>query len=314
MKICQVYEDFIAPAKDSMGAQRVCESITKGLLEFGHEVTMKLHPDSKNTPAPLVSEVPRDTDIIHFHQWEPGKRDYDKYGKPWIVTIHGGGSETDHTWLEATKNNPHVVCVSKFIADKVGAREWVWTSSEPDDFIYSKQKEDYFLWMAGTDWGEGKGLWSTIMIAKKLQINLKIAGTGLNQENIEQIKKLCDSRIQYLGSINGEEKAKILSKAKALFVLTRLNDACPTVVSEAMLSGTPVIASNMGAMPEIIFHGKTGFVCKNDAEVIRAIVNIQKIDPMICLDKGMCFFSSMAAAQSYLHIYSNVLNFGTVRP
>lgn len=308
MKICQVYEDFIAPAKDSMGAQRVCESITKGLLGLDEEVVMKLHPDSKNSVAPLVSEIPDDVDIIHFHQWEPGKKDYDQYGKPWIVTLHGGGSETDPNWINATKGNPHVVCVSKYIANLVGVDKWVWTSSTPDDFTYRLKKEDYFLWMAGTDWGEGKGLWSTIQLAKKLRFKLKIAGTGQNQEIIEQIKRLCDDKIEYLGSINGEQKREVLSKAKALILLTRLNDACPTSVSEAMLSGTPVIASDRGAMPEIIDNGITGYVCKNDIDVVKAIATIDKILPGTCFVNGVGKFSSQVAAIKYLRIYRDMIN------
>lgn len=314
MKICQIYENFIAPPKDSMGAERVCESITKGLLSLGHEVVMKLHPDSKKSVAPLVEEIPEDCDILHFHQWEPGKIDYEKYGKPWIVTLHGGGSETDPQWIKATKENPNVVCVSKYIADKVGALAWVWTCSDEVEFIYDPYKSDYFLWMAGTDWGEGKGLWSTIQLAKKLRFKLKIAGSGQNQANIEQIKKLCDDKIEYIGSVNGFKKAEILAKAKALILLTRLNDACPTTVSEAMLSGTPVIASNMGAMPEIVFDGQTGYVCKTETDIVRAIMNIEKINPQFCYARGKTCFTSTAAAQSYLRIYENMLDFGTVSP
>lgn len=314
MKICQVYDGFIAPAKDSMGAQRVCDSITKGLIQLGHEVTMRLHPDSKQTVAPLVADVPADVDVIHFHQWEPGKIDYDKYGKPWIVTIHGGGSETDPHWIEATKNNPHVVVVSKYIADKVGALAHVWTCSDPADFMYKTVKSDYFLWMAGTDWGDGKGLWQTIKLAKKLKFKLVIAGTGQNKENIEQIKRLCDSNITYVGAVNGQQKAKLLAEAKALILLTMLNDACPTTVSEAMLSGTPVITTTRGAMPEIVFHEITGFVCNSEPEVARAIQRSFIIRPYDCLSYGLSHFSSASAAKKYLQLYENAIKYKTVRP
>lgn len=314
MKICQVYEDFISPPCGPQGAQRVCESITKGLLELGHEVVMKLHPDSKDAVALMVSEVPHNCDVVHFHQWEPGKRDYDKYGKPWIVTIHGGGSETDPNWIKATHNNPHVVAVSDYIAKKIGALAHVWTCSDPKDFIYNNKKDDYFLWMAGTDWGEGKGLWSTINLAKKFHFNLKIAGTGQNKENIEAIKKQCDKKIQYVGAANGIEKAKLLANAKALILLTRLNDACPTTVSEAMLSGTPVICSNNGAMPEIIFNGITGFVCSKESEVLKALSKVGSLNPKDCQAIGIESFSSQACAKKYLRLYENIIKYGTVRP
>lgn len=308
MKICQIHP-YKAPARDSMGAERVVESLTKGLLKLGHQVVMKIHPESTNTPAPVVKEIPNDCDILHFHQWEPDKIDYEKYNKPWIVTIHGGGSETDPNWIKATANNPHVVCVSKYISGKVNAPANVWTCSDPDDFIFNDKKEDYFLWMAGTDWGEGKGLFTTIRMAKKLRFKLKIAGTGRNEENIKAIKILCDDKIEYIGSVNGKEKAEVLSKAKALILLTKLNDACPTTVSEAMLSGTPVIGSTFGAMPELIKPG-VGFICDTEQDFAKAILSINKISPVDCFLYGMENLSSHAAAAKYLQYYKNMIELG----
>ena len=317
MKICQVYENFIAPAKDSMGAQRVCENITKGLLSLGHEVVMKLHPDSKESVAPLVSEVPVDCDILHFHQWEPDKVDYNKYGKPWVVSLHGlngNGDQMDPQWMKATQGNIHIVAGSQFVCNKINIESFVWSCSDSSDFIYSPNKGDYFLWMAGTDWGEGKGLWTTIKLAKKIGFKLKIAGAGSNQQNIDTIKSLCDSNIEYLGSINGIQKATVLSQAKALILLTRLNDACPTSVGEAMLSGTPVIGSTKGSMPEIVKHGQTGFVCEKEIDVVKAIMNVSHGKNMAerCKEEGEREFSSVAAAQKFLRYYKNMLDFGTV--
>jgi glycosyltransferase involved in cell wall biosynthesis len=311
MKICQIHP-YKAPARDSMGAERVVESITKGLLRAGHEVVMKLHPESTDLPALLVEEVPDDCDIIHYHQWEPDQIDYDKYGKPWVVTIHGGGMNETPEWLEATKDNPNVICVSKFVAEKVGGLDYVWTSSEPDDFIYDNNKENYFLWMAGTDWGESKGLFSTIMLAKRMRFNLKIAGSGRSIETINQIMNLCDDKIQYEGSVNGKAKAKLLSKAKALILLTQVADACPTTFGEAMLSGTPVIGSENGAMPELI-NEKIGFVCQSVQDVAKAVLTIGSIDPAACRDYGIKCFTSDIAAGKYLQLYENMLNCGSIR-
>lgn len=296
-----------------MGAERIIESLTKGQQELGHEVFLQIHPDSKDMPARVVIEPPWGCDILHFHQWEPDKIDYGAYGIPWVVTIHGGGSESDPEWLRATKEHKdNVICISDFVSKRTGAPAFVWNPSDPADFMYSEIKEDYFLWMAGTDWGEAKGLWTTIEWAKRLRFNLHIAGGGQNKSTIEKIKSLCDDKIQYVGVIEGQEKAKTLRDAKALFHLVKIPDACPTTISEAMLSGTPVICSAQGAMPEIVRDGKTGFVCRLRIDVAKAILNVRNLNPYDCYQYGLEHFSHTSAAKKYLRYYNNMLEFGSI--
>jgi glycosyltransferase involved in cell wall biosynthesis len=277
---------------------------------------MLLNCNSTNTPAPLVKEIPRDCDIVHFHQWEPTRKNYGELaeGKPWVVTLHGGGmEETKGEWYEKTTKNPHMICVSKFVSSRLNCPAYVWTCADPEEFIYKKEKKDYFLFMAGIDWGNGKGLFDTIQLAKKMKFKLKIAGTGKNQSIINKVKFLCDKNIEYIGSVNGQEKAEILSKAKALILLTRLPDACPTTVSESLMSGTPIIGSNAGSMSEIVFHGVTGFICKSESDVAKATLNITKINPEKCRAVALELFSSSAAAKKYLHYYTKMLECGSVR-
>lgn len=300
MKIA-IVRDYTAPARDWMGAERVVESLVKGLVHLGHEVVMKIHEDSKDAPAPIVKEIPEDCDIIHFNQWHVNE-DHDKYNIPWIATIYGGGSESEPSWLAKTINNEKVIAVSKFIANRLSLKDYVWTCSDPGDFIYREKKENYFLWMAGTDWEQQKGLWTAIHLAKKFKFKLKVAGTGQNKRIIETIKSLCDNNVEYLGAINGKEKAEVLSKAKGFFLLTQLPDACPTVISECMFSGTPIIGSVNGAVPEVLTD-KIGFVCKNETEIVKAILNIGKINPKDCYDYGMKHLTHVAAAEQHLKIY-----------
>jgi len=307
MKIVQRC-DYIGPATNSMGAERMIESLSTGLVEAGHDVFMWLNPATQTSPvrgATLVSEPPDDADIIHFHGWIPSE-DYDKFGKPWVATIHGGGSENDPVWLEKSNNNPHIICVSKFIADRINCSAYAWACSNPDEFIFSEQKNDYFLWMAGTDWGEGKGLFTTLNIAKKLKIKLKVAGIGKNQQIIEAIKSFCDDKIEYIGAINGQHKAEVLSKAKGYILYTRLPDACPRTVSEALLSGTPIISSTNGAMPEIL-NEKVGFLCKDEQEIIKAIAKIKTINSKHCYEYGLKYFSHSVCAKKHIEFYLNMI-------
>ncbi len=312
MKIAQVCP-YTAPAKDSMGAERVVERITRGFLELGHEVVMKLNPDSKDTPAPLVDEIPKDCDILHFHGWDPktSKAEYESYGIPYVVTMHGGGMENDLDWLFSVNENPNIICVSKFISDRLQCPAFVHSCTHPDEVIYSTSKDDYFMWMAGTDWGEGKGLFSTIMMAKKMGFKLIIAGTGKNEDIINQIKAVEDDKIKYVGPLNGMAKAATLCQAKGFILLTSLPDACPATVSEALMSGTPLITSNAGAMPELM-DPKVGFVVENASDFAKAVESIGKIQPSDCREYAMENYSHVVAARKYLRYYRNMIDFGNV--
>jgi len=312
MKIAQVCS-FTSPAKNSMGAERIVERITKGRVELGHEVVMKINPDSTNTPAPVVSEIPKDCDILHFHGWDArtSKAEYESYGIPYVVTMHGGGTEIDPVWLASMKRNPNMICVSKFISDRVMCSAFVHSCTHPTEVTYKADKDDYFLWMAGTDWGESKGLFSTITMAKRLRFKLILAGTGRNQNVINQIKSLEDENIKYVGALNGKEKATMLSNAKGFILMTKVPDACPATVSEALMSGTPIISSGAGCMPELV-KPSIGFVCKNQAEFAQAISKIKKISPSNCRNYAMNNFSHLVASTKYLQYYNNMINYGNV--
>ena len=296
--------NYTYPARDSQGSERVAEALVKGFVKLGHEVVMHSSPDSVGAPVPIVTEIPQDFDIIHGQG-----EDLSYVGISWVSTVHGGGSDpVDSPW----KRNPHFICVSDFICKLSGNKQYVHSCVDPDDFIYSDKKDDYFLFLSGLDWGEGKGLFTTISLAKKMGFKLKIAAAGKNQQILDEVKRHCNSKIEYLGAVNGIEKAQLISRAKAVILYTRLADACPLVIAESLISGTPIIGSVNGSLPELIVDGQTGFLCKNESELPKAIANILKINPEDCRNYAMNNFSNIVACEKYLKLYQNMILYGDV--
>lgn len=67
--------------------------------------------------------------------------------------------------------------------------------------------------------------------------------------------------LQFLGSAS--DISGIYRQAN-IFVLTSEHEGTPNVLLEAMATGLPVIATNVGGVPEIVQHGRTGFLVPED--------------------------------------------------
>lgn len=88
---------------------------------------------------------------------------------------------------------------------------------------------------------------------------LEIVGDGPEKEKLRaEIKRLgLESKIQLLGKI---DKPKKILKTWDLFVLPSLSETFGLVILEAFESGVPVIASNVGGLPELVQNEKTGLL------------------------------------------------------
>ena len=51
---------------------------------------------------------------------------------------------------------------------------------------------------------------------------------------------------------------------------------------ESMAAGTPVVAFRKGSVPEVIEHGRTGFIVDDIDEMVEAVRHIDEIDPAEC--------------------------------
>lgn len=115
-----------------------------------------------------------------------------------------------------------------------------------------KHRGDYYLSLSRL-W-KGKGVDLAIKACSKLELPLKVVGSGPEAQNL---KAEAGRSVEFLGHIKDEERVKLYSEAKALIVAAEEEDFGITVV-EAMACGTPVIALKTGGYLETILPGKTG--------------------------------------------------------
>lgn len=114
-------------------------------------------------------------------------------------------------------------------------------------------------------------------------------------------------RIRYVGNLSGAKKRITVAQAKALLFPIDWEEPFGMAVIEALASGTPVVAMNRGAMPEIIEHGKTGFLATTHAEFKEYMQRVDEINPHDCRESIEKKFSSEKMSQEYLDRYREVI-------
>ena len=105
-----------------------------------------------------------------------------------------------------------------------------------------------------------------------LDVELVIAGRGPLEDTARQAAAE-DSRIRFLGFVQGEQKHALLTEADYLLIPSLWYENAPVAVVEAAAYGLGLIGSRIGGIPELVEHGTTGFLfTPGDAAGLAGIV------------------------------------------
>lgn len=132
-----------------------------------------------------------------------------------------------------------------------------------------------------------KGVHIAIDAAKRCGMPLLVAGDVFPFKGHicymnEVIKPRLDHARRFIGPLGFERKRRYMSAARCVLLPVQEPETSCLVAMEALACGTPVIAFDEGAICEIVKHGETGFLVKNESEMARAMKDIDAIDPENC--------------------------------
>ena len=119
----------------------------------------------------------------------------------------------------------------------------------------NESKGEYFLYYGRLS--REKGLETLTGAASSAKIKLKIAGTGPLSMHY---KNKTYRYIEFLGYKSGVELWNLIRNASFIIVPSECYENNPLTIIEAYAHGKPVIGARIGGIPEIIEHGKTGFL------------------------------------------------------
>lgn len=98
-----------------------------------------------------------------------------------------------------------------------------------------------------------------ILKAKAPDLRLKVVCYG---QNSEVLSSLLPYPVESKGYVSGDAAIRDLYNSVDLFVTPSLEDNLPNTIMEAMACGVPCVGFNVGGIPEMIEHGKTGYVAE----------------------------------------------------
>lgn len=339
MKIAQIAPIIErVPPKKYGGTERVVHALTEELVKRGHEVTLFASGDSL-TSAKLVSVYPKslreaklkdiygintwslhniglaydmqdEFDIIHDHTGYFGLTLAQIARTPTLITLHGPINRENRHIFERFRK-PYLATISNaqsLPAPGLNYAGMVYNGLPMENYPFSAEHDGYLLFV-GRITAE-KGVHHAIEVAQDLNLPLIIAA---KLEPIdtpyfkEYVEPSLNEQIRWIGEVNEEERNALYSRAMAFLHPVTWREPFGLTLIEAMASGCPVVAFNRGSIPELVVHGKTGYVVNDVDEMIDALSTINSIDRKECRKHVLENFSASIMADGYEKLYKKIL-------
>lgn len=280
----------------------------RSVVKTGYEEDR--HQDAKVIECLHISnlmEQSDDFDLIHNH-FDFLPLSYSGLIRtPVLTTIHGFSSEKIVKVYQKYNRHNHYVSISN--ANRHPSLNYlgtVYNGLVTQDFQFNDTPDDYLLFFGRIH--PDKGTAEAIQIAIKSKKRLLIAGIIQDERYYkEAVEPYLNEEIVFLGSAGPDQRNELLKGALALLHPINFAEPFGLSVAEAMLCGTPVIAFNKGSMPELIEHGKTGFLVENVEEAVAAVAKISKLKRMDCHKWAKRKFSKEKMVEDYLSLYQQIL-------
>jgi glycosyltransferase involved in cell wall biosynthesis len=230
---------------------------------------------------------------------------------PVVTTIHGFSSSQIVPVF--AKYNPSTFYVAISDADRHPALDYVATIHHgiaTADFAFSPTAGSYLAFFGRIH--PDKGVVAAIDVAEKTGIPLRIAGIIQDERYFRQEvePRLDGDRVRFVGPVAAEDRSSFLGGALALLHLIDFDEPFGLSVVEAMTCGTPVIAFDRGAMPEIIVDGVTGSLVPDATSAAAAVGRLGELDRRTIRGEAVRRFSVDRMVDEYIAVYRHALGEG----
>jgi glycosyltransferase involved in cell wall biosynthesis len=338
MRIAQITSVYISvPPKTYGGTERIVYYLCRDLKRRGHEVELFASGDSKvdctlqSVLATASQDDPRSTfylekeyearntyhlyrqaqrfDVIHAH-WTTIATYFSNFAPTPTLITYAYIEKEIHEYYKKHFPQCLPVCVSRAQARMLGDESIpvVYNAVDLDAIAFNDRPDDFLIIVGRMT--PGKGIAEAIRIAQAARAKLLIIGhvtTHLpwsEEYFLKEVKRHIDGeKIRYIERLPYQDVMQLMGKARGFLFPLQWDEPFGMVVIEAMAAGTPVLAYPRGSMPELIKNGETGYLVESEAEMIEAIVRIERLDRALCRNWVRERFSVEQMVDGYERLY-----------
>lgn len=226
-------------------------------------------------------------DVIHCHSYH--------FGLPFAPFVQTANVHTHHVHvepgvIEAYMRFPQVqlVAVSEFHAGGYAGCpnvEMIRHGIDTATFPFAARGGDYLLFLGRMI--RNKGPAEAIEIARSSDMPLVLAGPAEDgfEENVAP--QIDGDQIRYIGRVAPAERDQLLAGAAALVYPLLYHEPFGLVPIEAMACGTPVLATALGAVPELVEPGLTGYLADSWQELAELVPRARELDRQRIRDRAV---------------------------
>lgn len=314
--------------------EQVASTLTEGLVARGHDVTLFATADS-TTSARLIAVSPggyeenpgmdaKVWESLHIaavferaDQFDVISNQFDflplTYSRltstPVVTTIHGFSSERIVRVYAAYDDVAHYVAISD--ANRHPGLHYDATihhGIDLDAFTVGNGGGGYLLFLGRIH--PDKGAHTAIEVARRAGMPLVIAGIVQDEGYFRELVEphIDGERVRFLGPVGPAERDRLLGGAAALLHLIAFQEPFGLSVVEALATGTPVIATPLGSLPELIRHGTTGFLVDGVDDAVAAVGAVRTLDRSACRRDAETRFSDDRMVDDYEALFRRVVN------
>ncbi|MBZ9761206.1 glycosyltransferase [Mesorhizobium sp. CA8] len=326
------------------GAEQVLSALDRALVRQGHRsIVVACHGSSAagtlvETPAETgpLDEAAKDRaqqahraaiaaararwpiDVVHLHGIDFGA--YLPDDGPTLVTLHLPLAwylpevlrpAREDLWLHAVSEAQQKTAPagSKLIAP-------IPNGVDVDALYGPRRRRDFALVLSRVC--PEKGIHLAIEAARRASVPLAIGGQIYPYEThvqyfADEVAPRLDRRRRFLGPLGFSAKRRLLNAARCLVVPSLAAETSSLVAMEALACGTPVVAFPNGALPDVVEHGKTGFLVNDIDEMAKAILASANLDSETCRAEARRRFSLDRMVSAYMDAYQALAKLGASR-
>jgi glycosyltransferase involved in cell wall biosynthesis len=331
VRIALVSTPFVAvPPPVYGGTELVVHALARSLVRLGHEVTVFATGDS-SVPG-LRARFPRavwppdpytellharfaageiadgDFDVVHAHV--PALLAFaDELPAPLVYTVHHAREPALERFYAATPGALRVAISDRqaALADPPPAAV-VHHGLEPAMYPACGRGGDAAFFLGRLSWVKAPDV--AIDAARRAGLPIVVAGRLHAEDPAPEgwRERVLDPALRAPGvtRVPGADlaaKRRLFARSRALLVPLRWEEPFGLVMIEALLAGCPVVAEPMGAAPEIVEDGETGFLVSGPGEMARALRRASSLDRAAIQARARERFSALRMAREYVAVY-----------